>query len=120
MLFRSTATEGTAQETTTVAFTAGTTASAAKSSVAASPSSVTANGVATTTVTVTVEDANGNLIPNAAVTLSSTGSGDHFGAASGTTNALGVFTTTLSSTTAASDTITASEGAGRESWRVRV
>jgi hypothetical protein len=42
------ATEGGAQETTTVAFTAGTTASAAKSSVTVSPRSVTADGVATT------------------------------------------------------------------------
>ena len=114
-----TATEGGAQETTTVAFTAGTAASAAKSTVAASPTTVTADGVATTTVTVTVEDANGNLIPNAAVTLSSTGTGDHFAATTGTTNAQGVFTTTLSSTSAqASDTITATEGGAQETTTV--
>ena len=114
-----TATEGSAEETTAVAFTAGTAASAARSSVAASPTSVTADGVATTTVTVTVEDANGNLIPNAAVTLSSTGSGDHFGATTGTTNAQGVFTTTLSSTSAqATDTITATEGSAQETTAV--
>ncbi len=114
-----TATEGSAEETTAVAFTAGTAASAARSSVVASPTSVTADGVATTTVTVTVEDANGNLIPNAAVTLSSTGSGDHFGATTGTTNAQGVFTTTLSSTSAqATDTITATEGSAEETTAV--
>ncbi len=48
--------------------------SAAKSSVVASPATVAADGVATTTLTVTVEDANGNLVAgNAAVTLSASG-----------------------------------------------
>src|SRR6185437_5819735 len=104
---------------TPIVFTLKTTASAATSTVVASPTTVTADGVATTTVTVTVEDANGNLIPNAAVTLSSTGSGDHFGATTGTTNAQGVFTTTLSSTSAqASDIITATEGGAQETTTV--
>src|ERR1019366_8621312 len=49
--------------------------------------------VTTTALTVTVEDAEGNLIPNAAVTLTSSGAGDVFGATNGLTNALGVFTT---------------------------
>ena len=54
-------------------------------------------------------------IPNAAVTLSSSGTGEHFGATTGTTNAQGVFTTTLSSTSAqATDTITATEGSVQE------
>ncbi len=80
---------------------------------------MTADGVATTTVTVTVEDANGNLIPNAAVTLSGSGTGEHFGATSGTTNAQGVFTTTLSSTSAqATETITATEGGVHETTSV--
>jgi hypothetical protein len=115
-----TANESGAQETTTVAFTAGTTASSTKSSVTVNPGTVTADGVATTTVTVTVEDANGNLIPNAAVTLSSSGgSGDHFAATSGFTNSAGVFTTTLSSTTAqASDLITANESGAQETTTV--
>ena len=56
---------------------------------------MTADGVSTTTLTVTVEDAHGNLVPNAAVTLSGSGTGDYASAAiSGTTNAQGVFTTT--------------------------
>ena len=77
----------------------------------ANPGSVTADGVSTTTLTVTVEDAQGNLVPNAAVTLLGSGAGDVFGQTSGTTNAQGVFTTTLSSATAqAADTITATEG----------
>ena len=57
---------------------------------------MTADGVASPpTVTVTVEDANGNLHSNAAVALSSAGTGDHFAATTGTTNAQGLFTTTL-------------------------
>jgi hypothetical protein len=43
--------ESIAQETTAVSFTAGTTASPTKSSVTASPTSMTADGMATTTVT---------------------------------------------------------------------
>ena len=53
--------------------------SATTSTLVASPGSVTADGVSTTTLTVTVEDAHGNLVPNAAVTLSSSGTGDVFG-----------------------------------------
>jgi hypothetical protein len=75
-----TAGEGAVHETTTVSSGA---ASAATSSVAAAPATVAANGVATTTVTVTVEDAEGNLVPDAAVTLASTGTGDVFGATTG-------------------------------------
>ena len=60
---------------------------------------MTADGVSTTTLTVTVEDAKGNLVPNAAVTLSGSGSGERLRRqTSGTTNAQGVFTTTLAST----------------------
>src|ERR1019366_824957 len=42
-------------------------ASAATSTLVASPGSLTADGLATTTLTVTVEDAQGNIIPGAAV-----------------------------------------------------
>ncbi len=114
-----TASEGGVHETTAVDFTAGA-ASAATSSVVASPATVAADGVATTTVTVTVEDAHGNLVPNAAVTLASSGgAADTFGSTTGFTNALGVFSTTLSSTTAQpTDTITASEGGVHETMAV--
>ncbi len=114
-----TASEGGVHETTAVDFTAGA-ASAATSSVVASPATVAADGVATTTVTVTVEDAHGNLVPNAAVTLASSGgAADTFGSTTGFTNALGVFSTTLSSTTAQpTDTITASEGGVHETTAV--
>ncbi len=84
------------------------------------PATVAADGAATTTVTVTVEDAHGNLVPNAAVTLASSGgAADTFGSTTGFTNALGVFSTTLSSTTAQpTDTITASEGGLHETTAV--
>ena len=109
-----TATEGSVHETTSVTFNPGA-PSATTSTLVASPGSVTADGVSTATLTVTVEDAHGNLVPNAAVTLSGSGTGDVFGATSGTTNAQGVFTTTLSSTTAqAADAITATEGSVHE------
>jgi hypothetical protein len=73
---------------------------------------VTADGVSTTTLT--VEDAQGNLVPNAAVTLSGRGTGN----SSGTTNANGVFTSTLASTAAQAETITAPEGSVHESTSV--
>ena len=70
-----TATEGSVHETTSVTFNPGA-PSATTSTLVASPGSVTADGVSTTTLTVTVEDAQGNLVPNAAVTLSGSGTGE--------------------------------------------
>jgi hypothetical protein len=84
--------------------------SAATSSIVASSSTVTADGTSATTLTVTVKDASGNVMANTAVTLSASGSANNFGAISGTTDANGVFKTTLSSTLAQNETITASEG----------
>ena len=88
------------------------------SSIVASPGSVTANGISTTTLTVTVEDANGNPVNGTAVTLSASGSGNTFGSANGITNANGVFTTTLASTVAQTETITATEGSAQETTPV--
>ena len=73
-----------------------------------------ANGTSTATLTVTVEDASGHALANTAVTLSASGSNNTFGAISGTTNASGVFTTTLASTVVQNETITASEGSVQE------
>ena len=112
-----TATEGSVHESTSVTFNPGT-PSATTSTLAASPGSVTADGVSTTTLTVTVEDAQGNLVPNAAVTLSGSGTANSFGTVSGTTNANGVFTTTLASTLAQTETITATEGGVQETTLV--
>ena len=91
---------------------------AATSSIVASPSTVTANGTSTTTLTVTVEDAGGHALSGTAVTLSASGSGNIFGAISGTTNASGVFTTTLASTVIQNETITATEGGVQETTSV--
>jgi hypothetical protein len=108
-----TASENGVQEATSATFVAGA-PSAAKSSIVASPGSLTADGVSTTTLTVTVEDADGNAVANTAVTLSASGANNTFGAMSGTTNASGVFTTTLASTLAQTETITASENGVQE------
>jgi hypothetical protein len=75
--------------------------------VAAEPTNVTADGVSVATLTVTAEDAQGDLISGASVILTSTGSEDTFSPASGTTNVNGVFTATVSTTLANDDTITA-------------
>jgi protocatechuate 3,4-dioxygenase beta subunit len=107
-----TATEGSAQETTSVTFAAGP-PSASTSSITASPDTVTADGVATTTLTVTVEDAVGNPVANTAVTVSANGSDNVFTPVSGTTNAKGVFTAALTSTLAQTETITATEGSAQ-------
>ena len=108
-----TATEGSVQEHTSVSFVAGA-ASATTSSLVASSPTVAADGTSTTTLTVTVEDAHGNAVAGTAVTLSGSGSNNTFGAISGTTNANGVFTTTLASTLVQNETITATEGSVQE------
>ena len=98
---------GTASETASVDFTTGA-VSQTTSSLTASPSTVAADGTSTTLLTVTAEDANGNVIPDATVTLTAAGTGNTFTTPiTGTTNAEGVFTTTLSSTVAQNDTFTA-------------
>jgi protocatechuate 3,4-dioxygenase beta subunit len=108
-----TATAGSVQEHTSVSFLAGAPSSATSSIVASSPT-VTADGTSTTTLTVTVLDAHGNAVAGTAVTLSGSGSSNSFGAISGTTNANGVFTTTLASTQAQTETITATVGSVQE------
>jgi uncharacterized repeat protein (TIGR03803 family) len=92
--------------------------SAATSTLVVSPATVTADGTSTTTLTVTVEDANGNPVGGTAVTLSASGSDNTFGSVNGTTNASGVFTTTLASTLAQTESVTATEGSVQESTAV--
>src|SRR5208283_2002874 len=109
-----TANESGATETSnSVTFTPGP-ASSATSTIVASPTSVTANGTADSTLTVTVEDANHDLISGAAVTLTGGGSDNTFTPISGTTNASGVFTATVSSTLAQTETFTATETGATE------
>jgi hypothetical protein len=88
--------------------------SASTSTIVVSPSTVKADGTSAATVTVTVEDALGNVLPGTAVTLSASGTGNTFGAITGTTDAHGVFTTTLTSTVPQVETITATEGGVHE------
>jgi Tryptophan-rich Synechocystis species C-terminal domain/Bacterial Ig-like domain (group 1) len=94
------------------------TPSAATSSIVASSPTVTADGTSTTSLTVTVKDAQGNAVAGTAVTLSASGSSNNFGTFSGTTDAHGVFTTTLASTLAQTETITATEGGVQEQTSV--
>ncbi len=73
--------------------------SASQSTVSAAPPTITAsNGSSTSTITVTARDAFGNPIQGAPVVLAATGSGNTLTQPSGTTNASGVATGTLSST----------------------
>jgi len=94
---------GTTTETVNVTFTPGP-VSQSTSSLTATPSTTLANA---TVLTVTAEDAHGNLIPNATVTLTPSGTSNTFAPITGTTNAEGVFTETLTSTVAQNDTFTA-------------
>jgi hypothetical protein len=102
-----TATAGGTQETATVTFA--TIPSAATSTLVASPATVTADGVSRTTLTVTVEDAGGHALAGTPVSLSANGSDNTFGAINGVTDANGVFTTTLASNLAQTETVTATE-----------
>jgi hypothetical protein len=81
--------------------------SAAQSSVVAAPGSITASsGTSTSTITVTARDQFNNLIPNATVVLSASGTGNTL-TGGGLTNGSGVATGTLSSTIAETKTVSA-------------
>ncbi|MBI4502505.1 MAG: Ig-like domain-containing protein [Gemmatimonadetes bacterium] len=87
------------------------TASADRSTVRVTPDTIPASsGSATATITVTARDGSGNLLIGVPVTLSATGTGNTVTPASGTTNEQGVFTATISSTVAGSETISAAAG----------
>ncbi len=95
-------------QTGLVTFTAGP-VTAAQSTVSAAPASVTANGVATSTVTVTLKDANSNPVSGKTVTLAKGGGSSTITTVSGTTNASGVATFTVSDTVAEATTYTATD-----------
>jgi len=86
-------------------------ASAEQSSVSASPTSVTADGSTTSTITVTLNDVDNNPVSGKTVTLAKTsGSGSPtISAASGPSSDSGVVTFTVTSTTAAADVFTATD-----------
>lgn len=91
---------------------------AGKSSVSISASSVTAGDAVT--VTVTVHDANGNVVPDANVDLMATGGANTFASATGQTDSSGVFVASLTSTLAQTKTVSASFGAGPETAGVPI
>jgi len=80
------------------------------STLAASPSSVPADGASTSTLTVTLLDSNNSPVVGKAVSLaSSRGATDTISAASGASNASGVVTFTVKSSTTGSPTFTATD-----------
>jgi len=83
--------------------------SASRSTILADPKIIAT--AATSTVTVTVKDADGAVLPNINVVPSATGSGNTFTPTSATTNQNGVATFTFSSTVAGDKTISATAGA---------
>ena len=83
-------------------------ASAANSTISASPSSLTADGVATTIITVTAKDLNNNVmsgIPAALVVVAATGSSNTLVQPTTATDANGQTTATLKSTKAEAKTV---------------
>ena len=89
--------------------------SASLSTIVAAPATgIVADGVTLTMLTVTVRDAHGNLVPGQSVQLSSNGSGDVFAQPVAVTDAAGVATGTLTSTTAETKTVTATINPGAD------
>ena len=98
----------TVTQTAAVTFTAGP-VTAAQSTVSAAPGSVTANGVATSTVTVTLKDALSNPVSGKTVTLTKSGGSSTITTISGVTNGSGVASFTVTDTVAESATYTATD-----------
>jgi protocatechuate 3,4-dioxygenase beta subunit len=80
--------------------------SPSRSTVSATPATITA-GSATSTVTITVLDDQGDPVSGASVSPAATGTGNNFSPASGSTDANGEFTTAFSSTGAGTKTVSA-------------
>ena len=95
-------------QTATVTVNPASSVSAANSIVGASPTSFTAGG--NSTITVTVKDGSGNPLSGIAVTFSASGSGNTLTQPATTTNGSGVTSGTFSSTGAGPHTITAVAG----------
>ncbi|MBI3608696.1 MAG: Ig-like domain-containing protein [Nitrospirae bacterium] len=99
----------TVTQTAAVTFTAGA-VSATTSTVSASPTTVTADGVAASTITITLKDAGGNPVSGKTVTLSSSRGGtDTLTQPAAATDANGQTTGTIKSTTAGTSTVTATD-----------
>jgi hypothetical protein len=104
-----TATVAAVQLQATVTFTPGA-LSSTDSTLVANPTSLMVGG--SSTLTVTAKDAFGNAIAGQSVSLAATGTANTLTPASGTTNASGVFTASLSSTKAEAKQVTATLGGG--------
>ena len=98
----------TVTQTATVTFTAGA-VSATVSTVSANPASVTADGMATSTITVTLLDSNSNPVSGKSVTLAQGTGHSTISPASGTTNANGIATFAAKDTKAESVNYTATD-----------
>lgn len=98
----------TISQTTTVSFTVGA-VSATKSTVSANPTLVTADGTTTSTITVTVLDANSNPVSGKTVSLTAGSGSSTISAPSGSSNASGVVTFTVKDTKAEAVTYTAKD-----------
>ena len=105
-----TATAGAVTKVATVTFLAGA-ASPTTSTLVVNPSSVTADGTSTSTITFTLLDANSNPVAGASVMVATGGTGNTLGASAGSTTMSGVFVTTMASTVAGPKTVTATAGA---------
>jgi len=105
-----TASFGTEQTlTATVSFGPGP-ANATRSIIVALPGTVMADGIAEATISVLIADSHGNPIPSAEVAFSVDGSDNTLSAATATTSAAGIASTTLRSTKAETKSISASAG----------
>jgi hypothetical protein len=95
--------------TTSAAFSVtGKSASSTASSISASSGTIAASsGSSATTLVVTARDDQGTVLPGIPVVLTATGTANALAPAAGTTNAQGIFTSTLSSTKAEAKTISA-------------
>jgi len=97
-------------QTAAVTFVAGT-PTAANSTVTANPTSITADGVTTSTITVTLEDAHNNPVSGKTVTISQGSGNSTITTVNGTTNASGQATFTVKDTKAETVTYTATDPA---------
>ena len=96
-------------QTVSVAF-ATTATSGANSTVAASPTTVTANGISTSTITVTLKNVSNLGVSGKTVTLASNrGAADTISAASGASDSSGVVTFTVKATTTGAPIFTATD-----------
>ena len=108
-----TATDGSLYPAVSIPFTVAAgavgTVSASCSTVSASPTSVRANGTATSTITVFLCDASGNPVPNQTVVLSQGSGSSVISPSSTSTNASGLATFTVKDSTPQSVTYTATD-----------